>query len=1031
MKRLHITILFTMLMSMVGVETFAHDFAVANEDGVTIYYIKTNSTEVAVSYCGSNFNSVSNEYTGNVVIPESVTYDGTTYSVTSINSSAFAYIEDMTSITIPASVMSIGKAAFQGCSGLTSIVVDNGNPYYDSRNNCNAIIETSSNTLIAGCKNTIIPNSVTSIGEWAFSGCYGLTSIAIPNSVTSIGGRAFSGCSSLTSITIPNSVSSIGEDAFVGTGWYNNQPDGLVYAGKVAYKYKGTMPEDTSITIMEGTLGIADDVFSGCSGLTTVIIPNSVTGIGNYAFNGCGGLTSVTIGKSVTSIGSDAFRGCNTLTSIDIPNNVTSIGDYAFEGCSGLTSVTIGKSVTSIGSMAFFGCSELTSVTYHCKEIGSWFYGNLSIKDITIGDEVINIGNSAFFGFCGLTSLTIPNNVTNIGNYAFSGCSGLTSLTIPNSVTSIGNYVFEGCSGLTSLTIPYSVTSVGNYAFKGCSGLTSVTIPNSVTSIGDNAFENCSGLTSVTIPNSVTSIGWSAFYGCSGLTSVKIPNSVTSIEGYAFCGCSGLTSITISNNVTSIGERAFKGCSGLTSFTIPKNVTSISVGAFSGCSGLTSLTIPSNVTRIGNFAFSECPGLVSVKVESADPMSIGSSTFSNRTNATLYIPYGCKSLYENANYWKEFKEIVEMPDLTMPDLTICKGGKVNLPVSMENEEEITAFQFDVEVPEGITITDVQLGERKSDSHTVDFNRQKDGSYRVIGVSLLSEPFSSNEGELVRLMLSSEKDIEKGDYSISIKDIVLTSLSKGKLYPADVSGVLTVLDIQQGDADGDGIPDVADIVAMVNYILEKPSSDFVYLAADMNADGEVDIFDVMLAINLVLNRENSARSMARAMGAGETLEPMYMTTTDDGIRLDIDDAGRFTAFQFDVEVPEGTELTGAILTGSEDTHLIRTAKTGENRYRVMAVSLNNNSLMTMAQGLLRLSLSGNSRFAMVDNIKFVTPQGEPVYFSISQMGSATGIKEIDIDRDEVVYDMSGRRVSTTHENLPKGIYIINNKKVVIK
>ena len=199
---------------------------------------------------------------------------------------------------------------------------------------------------------------------------------------------------------------------------------------------------------------IGDYAFSGCSGLTSVTIPNSVKTIGNSAFSGCSGLTYVTIPSSVTSIGNSAFYDCRKLSSVTIPNSVTSIGSSAFQNCKGLTSVTIPNSVTSIGSSAFQNCS-------------------------------------------GLTSVTIPNSVTSIGGSAFYGCSGLTSVTIPNSVTSIGDYAFNNCSGLTSVTIPNSVTSIGYEAFYGCSGLTSVTIGSGVNHIFGRAFADCPELTNV------------------------------------------------------------------------------------------------------------------------------------------------------------------------------------------------------------------------------------------------------------------------------------------------------------------------------------------------------------------------------------------------------------------------------------------------------------------------------------------------------------------------------------------------------
>ena len=336
-----------------------------------------------------------------------------------------------------------------------------------------------------------ITYSVTSIGEGAFEGRSGLTSVTIPNSVTSIGRSAFWGCSGLTSVTIPNSVTSIGEAAFNYTPFINNMADGVIYLGKCLYEYKGTMPENTTIVIADGTTQICYCAFSDCSGLTSVTIPNSVTFIGYNAFDGCSGLTSVTI-----------------------PNSVTSIGSLAFSGCSGLTSV-------------------------HISDLAAWCNISFGYND----SNPLSYAHHLYLNGTEVTDLVIPNSVTSIGNSAFWGCRGLTSVTIPNSVTSIGNAAYWGCRGLTSVTIPNSVTSIGGSAFQSCSGLTSVTIPNSVTSIGDDAFQYCSGLTSVTIPNSVTSIGCQAFSSCSGLTSVTIPNSVTSIDEYAFSGCTGLTDV--------------------------------------------------------------------------------------------------------------------------------------------------------------------------------------------------------------------------------------------------------------------------------------------------------------------------------------------------------------------------------------------------------------------------------------------------------------------------------------------------------
>ena len=497
-KRKHILSMLLLVAScLFSTNAFAYDALING-----IYY-NFNGDEAEVTYNSSK------KYTGDIVIPESVVYNAKTYSVTSIGRQAFRECSALTSVTIPNSVTSIGNQAFYFCRGLKKVIVP------DIAAWCGIAFEhIESNPLnYAGhlysdetteITNLIIPNSVTSIGNYAFEGCFGLTSVTIPNSVTSIGSGAFSGCSGLTSVTIPNSVTSIGSSTF-----------------------------------------------SGCSGLSSVNIPNSVTSIGNYAFRECSALTSVTIPNSVTSIGSWAFDGCSGLKKVIVPDIAAWCGiafdDYQAnplfyashlysDETTEITNLIIPNSVTSIGSSAFSGCSGLTSVN--------------------IPNSVTSIGNYAFYKCSGLASVTIPNSVTSIGSSAFYNCKDLTTVIIPNSVTSIGSDAFYNCSGLTSVNIPNSVTSIGSRAFKGCSGLTSVNIPNSVTSIGDDAFNNCTGLSSVTIPNSVTSIGSSAFYSCSRLTSVTIPNSVTSIGSSAFSGCK-LRNVLIKCVTPPAGSSAF------------------------------------------------------------------------------------------------------------------------------------------------------------------------------------------------------------------------------------------------------------------------------------------------------------------------------------------------------------------------------------------------------------------------------------------------------------------------------------------
>ena len=257
-------------------------------------------------------------------------------SVTTIDSYAFNNCSGLTSITIPNSVSSIGEAITEGCSGLFSIKVEDGNIMYDSRENCNAIIETSSNTLLAGCKNTIIPNSVTSIGRSAFGWCYALTNITLPNSVTSIGKSAFHTCIGLSGINIPNSVTSIGEEAFYECSSLSNitLPNSIISIDKNAFAFSGL----TSITIPSSMKTIGSNAFAFCDKLTNITIPNSVNTIESYAFGWCSNLTDIVIPSSVTSIGA-AFYCCYDLMSVTIPNSVTWIGGDAFKNCKKLNSV--------------------------------------------------------------------------------------------------------------------------------------------------------------------------------------------------------------------------------------------------------------------------------------------------------------------------------------------------------------------------------------------------------------------------------------------------------------------------------------------------------------------------------------------------------------------------------------------------------------------------------------------------------------------------------------------------------------------
>ncbi len=680
MKRLFLPL---MLALLTLAQASAYTFEV---DG--IYYNK-NGTNATVTFRDNNYNS----YSGEVIIPDTVTYDGIAYPVTAIGDGAFQNSAGLTAVTIPSAVTSIGSNAFYGCTSLDGIV---------------------------------IPEGLTKINERTFQNCSSLSAINIPADVTSIGYNAFANCNALTSLVWDAvNCNSRGEmttanieQVTIGDG-VTLLPEYFLFESNI-----------TEVSIPASVMTIGSYAFGWCTELQEVYIPDSITVINEHTFGACLGLKSVHLPAALTEIKRSGFERCPSLNEIVIPAGVTKLGDYVFNQCNSLTAINIPAGVTSIGYNAFANCNALKSLEWNavnCNSLGNMTTAN--IEHVTIGEGVTRL--PSYFVFeSNITEVSIPASVKTIGSYAFGWCTELQEVYIPDSITVINEHTFGACLGLKSAHLPAALTEIKRSGFERCPSLKEIVIPAGVTKLGDYVFYNCDSLTSLTVraiepPTVSGSTTFSTLYNIAKLRvprgviedykaanywknfltivsdeydfevdgiyyvktgdntasvtykdtdyntysgAISIPKQVdyegvtyrvTGISFEAFKDCPDLTKVTMSKRIKSIGYNAFENCTSLTKVTIPDNVTAIGAGAFKGCTALTDATIGSSVATIGAQAFDGCDALTTVMSRSVTPPTLaGRDCFNCYETATLKVPIAAVEDYSSADYWKEFMQIV-------------------------------------------------------------------------------------------------------------------------------------------------------------------------------------------------------------------------------------------------------------------------------------------------------------------------------------------------------------------------------------
>ena len=641
-----------------------------------IYYNITGNNTVEVTYSDRD----NNTYSGSISVPETVTNNGTEYSVTKIGEYAFQG-SAVTSVSMPECITSIGQYACNECGSLETVVLPTN------------LDDFSGWCIFRNCrnlKNIAIPENVTEIPNGTFINCSSLAAITIPQGVGEIGSNAFYGCSSLTSIEIPEGVKYLYEQVFYGCTALESVklPQNLLQIGKNCFYNCGALSD---ISLPSSIEIIGEGAFYNCENLASPTLPTSLRTLVKSAFQYCRNITTIVLPDGVASIPESCFDGCSSLESVTIPEGVTTIGEKAFFGCN-LNALTLPSTITSIGGGAFINnynlqsiiCNAVTPPTLDENAIGS------SVKEIKVpissiaaykqangwknfsnycSGEVVNNGITYHIDENGatitaaeatLTEANIPSVVEFEGNQypvikindrVFSDNINLTSVKIDNGLVEICRLAFNGCQNLESVMLPESLTTLGSEAFSFCKSLRAVKIPSGVTAIPDQCFDGCSSLNSETIPEGVTAIGDHAFGSCC-LNALTLPESLEKIGGYAFTGNKSLKSVNIPAKVKTIETEAFNSC-GLTELVIPEGVQTIGYNTF-GRNSLQNLTLPSTVTSIGGSAFDNNNNLQSIICNAVTPPTLDGDAFSIGITPSIKVPMASIAAYRKAYGWKDF-----------------------------------------------------------------------------------------------------------------------------------------------------------------------------------------------------------------------------------------------------------------------------------------------------------------------------------------------------------------------------------------
>ena len=869
----------------------------------------------------------------------------------------------------------IGKDAFRGCNQLANVTISNkGNIGTNAFRDCNQLAY------------AVISNEG-SIGDYAFSDCRLSAFCSLGNKVSSINNNAFKS-TSLKELTIPSSAKTIGSGAF-----YNC--DSLIH-----------------INIENGVEQIGASAFSHCILLQEIVIPNSVKALSDYLFKNCVNLQSVEIGKNVESLGKSVFENCQSLSEIVIPTSVISIGDNAFYDCK-LTKVIIehredklSLGVNLISSNKYsplFSSCPLDSVyiggplDYSTTASNKYspFYQNTTLRTVTLADNVDQITEREFMGCTKLQGIAIPSTVTSIGSYAFSGCSNMRYVHTGISTKTIGEYAFSNCTKLKEIDIQNGAKAIGEYAFSNCAAIDSIIIPKSVETINNGAFNGCNGITNVTIAdrsatltlgtNGTSNTGlfsscpldsvyiggdltysYSPFRNNTSLRAVTMVEKETEITNDEFSGCTNLREFTIPNTVTTLGQYAFSGCTLLGKIHIGNGVKKVNQYAFNNCTSLDSILIPRTVTAIEGYAFNGCNAMKKVVV---DDRSTVLNLGSNGKNP-LFVDCPLDSVYIGG-------DIVYPTASSSGYSPFYRNTSLRSVHITDQETEISPNEF-----YGCTnLSRVSIGDGVTTIGNWAFSGCSSLAYFAFGTqveTIGNEAFSDCTG--VTQVISRAAippscgsqaldDINKWDCELTVPENAISAYQAADQWKEFFfvnGGAGSVITKVEGDANGDGVVDIADLALAADYIMGKEVADLNFLLADINGDDELDVSDIAAMANIILFGSAEGPQQARTT-SGQGLEPAVSLPgatihAGESIVLPIvlsNPAQAVASLQMDVILPQGVTVESVALADERRSNqMVMNSMLEDGSVRVLCFSPNNSAFRENEGAILLLTLSAD-------------------------------------------------------------------------